>query len=386
MKRTLLYIFALIYAASNFVSCQETCRSVGNDGECQNNDIDDSLSPEERLIHQAAAFGDFLVDIFNLNDAYQGTNRTEQEYLVLKAVLEHVGMNSSVLTAPNLSYNWYHDLFTRLTAMAPPNYFFRIYQGKPTDFECTIVGAMDHFAVELAKETNLPKLEDGLRSKAFRRYRYRGGQTRSAQVFRMVVEDPLKYWIGFAVPNQEVLERIAAYSPIVEVGAGTGYWSAALQQQEAGVDVIVYDSEPPSRDSNVYFHQTYTTVHPGTCTNVFQEHPKYGKERALLMVWPNNPDQNDHPESFSGSELPPTWDVDCLKAYWKAGGSTVIFVGERQENIPLMPHAPFSESGLTSTIKFQQLLQKNFDLVEQIDIPHWWTCDDATIWKRKESL
>lgn len=384
MKALLLTTALLFATIPLIIASQDTCINGNENGECQVSSDDDALT------QQAVAFGDFLVKIFDINDAYMGTNRTEQEYLVLKSVFESVDMDASLLTSPTLSYNWYFDFYNRLTAMAPPNYFFRVYEGRPTDLEVQVVAAMDPSAVQQqAAEEKLPgmSLKDQLRKEAFRRYRFRGGQTRGAQVFRMVVENPLKYWIGFAVPSDDVLQKIAQYSPLVEVGAGTGYWSAALQLLP-DVDIVAYDSEPPSDDdsSNVYFHKTFSSVLPGTCTSVFTQHPDYGNgKRTLLMVWPNNPDNVDQPNEFGSDNLPPTWDVDCLKAFYKVGGITVIFVGERMERIPKLPNAP-QESGLTATRKFQTLLKRYFHLVDQMDIPKWWTVDDVTIWKRKERV
>lgn len=350
-----------------------TCISETKDGSCQADDA--------ALLQQAKDFGAFLHEIFNVNDAYTGTNRTQQELLVLEAVFRHVDMDPSVLTSGTVSSNWYLELFTRITALAPPNSFFTIYKGRPTDQEVQIVAAMDTKAVERAEQSpnRHASLEDRLRQEAFRRYRFRGGTTRHGQIFRMVVFNPLVYWIGYAVPNEDALDKIAKYSPLVEMGAGTGYWSAVLQQR--GVDIVAYDSEPPDSDENVYFHNSYTNILSGTCLDVLEKHPEYSK-RALLMIWPNNPDNVDQSKEFHNDDLPPVWDVDCLKAYMALGGKTVVFVGEREENIPLVPGAP-PESGMTATRAFQTLLKNNFKLVEQIDIPTWWSSDDATIWKRK---
>lgn len=44
---------------------------------------------------------------------------------------------------------------------------------------------------------------------------------------------------GFAVPNRRALETIAHNSPILEIGAGSGYWSWELQQ-------AVWDQNPHS--------------------------------------------------------------------------------------------------------------------------------------------
>ena len=53
---------------------------------------------------------------------------------------------------------------------------------------------------------------------------------------------------AFAVPNKAALDELATVSPIVEVGAGTGYWASLLRSQ--GVDVVAYDSIPPSSEDS----------------------------------------------------------------------------------------------------------------------------------------
>lgn len=45
------------------------------------------------------------------------------------------------------------------------------------------------------------------------------------------------------MPTDEAIETIAEYGPVLEVGAGSGYWSYVLS--EAGVDVIATDLSPP---------------------------------------------------------------------------------------------------------------------------------------------
>ena len=378
--RSVLLSYGLIITLiihSIFGQDENTCASQNE--ECHLSKDADAL--DAAVLQQANDFGRFLDKIFQVNDSYMGKNRTEQEVLVLEALLEYVDMDPNILYTGISSGNWYLELHNRLTALAPPGYFFNLYHGRPNDTAVKVVATMDQRALEMAKKSPKTHLsvEDRLRQEAYTRYRFRGGITRQANIFERVVYNPLKYWIGFAVPNQQVLDTIAHYGPLVEMGAGTAYWSALLQQQ--GVDIVAYDSEPPNQDANIYFHRSYTQVLPGTCQQVFQEHPEYGK-RALLLIWPNNPDNVDQPEEFHSDKLPPVWDVDCLKAYAAVGGSVVVFVGERQENIPTIPNAP-RDGGMTATRKFQRMLVKNFDLVEQVEIPTWWSSDDATVWKRK---
>jgi hypothetical protein len=48
---------------------------------------------------------------------------------------------------------------------------------------------------------------------------------------------------AWAVPTEKALARVAAHSPLVEVGAGTGYWAALLAAR--GAEVVAYDCNPP---------------------------------------------------------------------------------------------------------------------------------------------
>jgi len=77
------------------------------------------------------------------------------------------------------------------------------------------------------------------------------------------------------------------------------------------------------------------------------------------------------------------WDADCLNEYIKSGGKTVVFVGEREENIQVLPGCP-PDCGIAASRRFQTMLKENFDKVECHKIPNWYLYqDDATIWMRK---
>jgi hypothetical protein len=67
----------------------------------------------------------------------------------------------------------------------------------------------------------------------------RAGDTPQAQTLREVRKAFRRAW-GFSVPCAEAVAAIRALShPLVEIGAGTGYWSALLRA--AGVDVVATD-------------------------------------------------------------------------------------------------------------------------------------------------
>ena len=58
---------------------------------------------------------------------------------------------------------------------------------------------------------------------------------------------------SWAVPNARALEVLAAHAPLVECGAGMGYWSALLRAR--GIDVLAYDAAPPGRSSKNGYHR-----------------------------------------------------------------------------------------------------------------------------------
>ena len=120
---------------------------------------------------------------------------------------------------------------------------------------------------------------------------------------------------AWAIPNQEALEAIAALGPIVEIGAGRGYWASLLH--EMGVDIIAYDLNPPDIAKNHYCvagddeGDFIVPYHQVQASNelVAAEHP----DRALLVIWPCYDKR---------------WAHDAVRAYHEAGGRTVLFVGE----------------------------------------------------------
>lgn len=115
---------------------------------------------------------------------------------------------------------------------------------------------------------------------------------------------------GFAVPIDDALEHIERYSPggVVEIGAGTGYWSHLLDR--GGVDVRAFDIEPAPSSANTWFAGTQ----PWHRVEI-ADHTVVGQlpSRTLLIVWPT---KND------------TWAAAALELYHAAGGSCVAFVGE----------------------------------------------------------
>ena len=55
---------------------------------------------------------------------------------------------------------------------------------------------------------------------------------------------------AYAVPNEAALDALRDLGPVVEAGAGTGYWAWALRKR--GGDVRAFDSAPPDAAANAY--------------------------------------------------------------------------------------------------------------------------------------
>ena len=165
---------------------------------------------------------------------------------------------------------------------------------------------------------------------------------------------PLTHGVSFAVPSEEALRALAQHGPLVEVGAGTGYWSAVLKHRD--VDVLAYDAAPPTAENaNGFFDTQFTEVLQADASALFRQQPQLARERALLIVWPNNP------EAEGEKGQPVVWDINCLRSYIAAGGRTVAYVGERGAAVQVLGEHP-TDYGISSSRAFQEALAEQFEL------------------------
>jgi hypothetical protein len=146
---------------------------------------------------------------------------------------------------------------------------------------------------------------------------------------------------AFAVPDAPALAAIARYSPIVELGAGTGYWAYLLRAQ--GVDIVAYDLAPPDRSPNAYKldPRTWTEVRPGG-VDILADYP----DRALFLCWPG------YRDSFAD---------EALAAYH---GNRLIYIGE-------------DRGGNTANAAFFDRLHLKWALDERLAIPRWPGAHDS---------
>jgi hypothetical protein len=164
----------------------------------------------------------------------------------------------------------------------------------------------------------------------------------------------LQSMFAYAVPSPETLQWVSTFCdgrPVVEIGAGRGYWAAQLTR--VGLDVNAYDIEPPDKVENVSFptsgrRSVWREVGPlGEFVARFGGRSDY----VLFLCWP------------------PGWGntmaSEALTDFEKAGGERLIFIGE-------------PKGGKTGDDRFFDALTSGWTLESQ-DARHvsWWNVNDA---------
>jgi hypothetical protein len=160
---------------------------------------------------------------------------------------------------------------------------------------------------------------------------------------------------AWAIPSPStllwILEALDG-RPVVEMGAGTGYWAWMLEQ--LGVDIVAYDEHPPLKGKNSWHCRNdqpgaqYFDIQVGT-PEVLADHA----DRALFLSWP--PYHND-------------MGYQALKAY---PGDMLIEIGE-------------GAWGCTGTEEFHDLLEKEWNSVDRGRMTQWSGIhDNITLWRRK---
>ncbi|GMF56150.1 unnamed protein product [Phytophthora fragariaefolia] len=157
---------------------------------------------------------------------------------------------------------------------------------------------------------------------------------------------------AYATPTQEALDVMAKHAPIVEVGAGTGYWTSLLQRDK--VDVVAYDKAPPSAE--------------GAEGNAY-----HGHVPPFCSVGRGGPEVLGQ-EDMIGRSLflcyPPPGDSMAVRSVQLFQGDVILHVGEWQ--------------GDTGDNRFESELQRRFVLEQEISLPNWGnSAYGLTVWRRK---
>ncbi|MCB9494560.1 MAG: hypothetical protein H6681_03835 [Desulfobacteraceae bacterium] len=118
---------------------------------------------------------------------------------------------------------------------------------------------------------------------------------------------------SFSIPFPFVINIIKKFSPIIELGAGTGYYSWCLKQ--SGAEVEAFDLYSPDEtdpfdffSQNHWFDDTWINVLKGD-----EETVSAYSNYALFLCWPP-------PDSKMA--------FNAFVKYKKSGGKTLIYIGD----------------------------------------------------------
>lgn len=169
----------------------------------------------------------------------------------------------------------------------------------------------------------------------------------AASVAASSMREELVRRYSWAIPSEPALRVLAEHAPILEIGAGMGYWAYLLRKR--GVDILAYDAHPPDTTFNFYHRrERYYPI-----DRTFRRNPwapilhgrarkakQLGRGRSLFLCWPP-----------CGTPLA----FNALRLYT---GQTVIYIGE-------------GGGGCTADDAFHALLARAWHVVDEVSIPQW---------------
>ena len=169
--------------------------------------------------------------------------------VALHELLHSFGLDPSL--AETAETNWLEELHGRIMSGLAPALVKLYIEAPPTDEEYAVITCETLSNAELNTGLSTAATRRALRESTLHSYRQRGFLVQAAPMpsFRFLIIDPIQRLVSFGIPSAAALEAIARHGPIIEVGAGTGYWAGLLQAM--GVDIIAFDAEPTSTGSCV---------------------------------------------------------------------------------------------------------------------------------------
>jgi hypothetical protein len=161
----------------------------------------------------------------------------------------------------------------------------------------------------------------------------------------MATRDALRRQFAFAIPTGLAIQTILKHgNEIVEIGAGSGYWSCLLA--ERGATVRAYDN---GSWSDHFIHKPWFDVRRGG-PGMLRHFPN----ATALIVWP----PYDEPMAFEVAKR--------IRV-----GQHLVYVGEGQ-------------GGCTGDDAFFDLLNDDFRRTGGVGIPQWWGLHDHLEIYRRE--
>ncbi len=173
------------------------------------------------------------------------------------------------------------------------------------------------------------------------------GEGPEAQAHREVRKAFCRVW-GFSIPCREAVEALRGLNhPLVEVGAGSGYWTALLRA--AGLDVVATDLEAQGEGPYGSGMGRYAPLEALGAVEAVRAYPG----RDVFCSWPS-----------AGAD----WCAEAVSEI--AVGRAFAWIGDRP-------------GGVTATPALHEVLAERFEPVAEVEIPQFpWVDDRLTIHRR----
>jgi len=158
---------------------------------------------------------------------------------------------------------------------------------------------------------------------------------------------PVTRTYSFAIPCREAIEALKRLSPLVEIGAGGGYWAAVLQA--AGCDVVATDVQASGATGYGFEVGRWSVIEPLGAVEAVRAFP----ERNVFCCWPSE-----------GAD----WAFDAAREM--RSGRVLAVIGE-------------GAGGQTATDPFWAYLGEAFEPLETVAIPQFPRTRDVLALCRK---
>jgi len=147
-------------------------------------------------------------------------------------------------------------------------------------------------------------------------------------------------YFTFAIPSFEAIELITKYQPVLEIGAGSGFWAALLKKNNCNIIATTID------DIHHPFPEKFTDIEKLTALEALKKYPS----RTVFCSWPS-----------IGA-----WAEEALPYI----SDRLIFIGEKM--------------GSSASNNFYNELEEKFELEEELTIPQWHLIYDYLyVYRRK---
>jgi hypothetical protein len=163
---------------------------------------------------------------------------------------------------------------------------------------------------------------------------------------RLARQAVIRDW-GFSLPCAEAVEALSRHGPWIEIGAGTGYWSAMLRA--GGLDVVATDLVQSGANPYRSIVGRHCPVAGLDAVAAVRAYP----ERDVFCSWPSEGED---------------WPADAARAM--ANGRILALIADDRR-------------GVIGSVALYDLLDDEFEVVERVTLPQWpRERDHLTLYRR----